>query len=265
MPRGWKGWAVWGVAQVALTLIFKFIAKLAENAMLGWGDDRIADWLGITSATIAPWIIPFVLAGLTLWIYHLIHNRFVIGAPRRAADESKGQKSGQRTNTADFFFETLGQPINNEHWTSLFRVASEARRQNDDTPFGYSLAGLTVHEKIMAFAGKINDAAQLYGTPGGPLPSEAIKERGDKIKFRTNGMQMDSTDANGRPLYRYIHLHTADVQTALAAVALASLWPHRCEHLIFWKLRRVTPQRAGGLLICRPRASTDRCGRPARG
>jgi hypothetical protein len=76
MWHGWRQSAVFGVAQVALTWAY----KLVENAMLSWGDDRIAAWLGITSAptisTIISWAIPVLLAACTLWIYHLAQKRW---------------------------------------------------------------------------------------------------------------------------------------------------------------------------------------------
>jgi hypothetical protein len=72
---------------------------------------------------------------------------------------------------------------------------------------------------LVAYASKINDSVQLYGIRPGPFRSEPIKERGNQIIFHVNGAQMDSLDPGGRQqLYRYIHLRTADVQTALAAV-----------------------------------------------
>jgi hypothetical protein len=44
MPHGIKGWSVFVLAQFLLTGVWRLIIKLAENAVLGWGDDQIAAW-----------------------------------------------------------------------------------------------------------------------------------------------------------------------------------------------------------------------------
>lgn len=90
MPNGIRGWAIWVVAQVVLSVAFKLLYKLAENAVIGWGDDQIAAYLGITSpsaATALSWALPVGLAAITLWIYHL-----VVTSPAAPADR------GQRAN-----------------------------------------------------------------------------------------------------------------------------------------------------------------------
>jgi len=81
MPQGFKGWAIWAVAQVILTGAFKLAYKLLENALIGWGDEKIAVWFGITSpdaSTAFDWALPFALAALTLWAYHTIHSRLAV-------------------------------------------------------------------------------------------------------------------------------------------------------------------------------------------
>lgn len=48
--------------------------------MIGWGDDQIAAYFGITSprfTTAFEWAVPFTLAALILFIYHSIHTRMV--------------------------------------------------------------------------------------------------------------------------------------------------------------------------------------------
>src|SRR5262245_56179688 len=80
MPQGLKGWLSWGAAQLILTLIFRWLYKLAENAVLGWGDDQIAALFGLKSpaaSTVFAWLPPLLLAALVLWIYHLVHAGFV--------------------------------------------------------------------------------------------------------------------------------------------------------------------------------------------
>lgn len=78
MSQGIRGWAIWAIAQGALTLAYKLVYKLVENAMIGWGDDKIAAWFGITSpdtSTVFDWIVPFSLAAVTLWLFHHFTTR----------------------------------------------------------------------------------------------------------------------------------------------------------------------------------------------
>src|SRR5712664_1104469 len=73
MPQGFKGWALWAFAQAVLTGAFKLAYKLVENAMIGWGDEKVAALFGITSpdaSTVFDWAVPFVLAAVTLWLFH---------------------------------------------------------------------------------------------------------------------------------------------------------------------------------------------------
>ncbi len=73
MPKGLSQWIAWLIAQGLLTGAFRLIYKLVENAVLGWGDDQIAAWLGFSSpnaATVIAWGVPLALAALTLWGYH---------------------------------------------------------------------------------------------------------------------------------------------------------------------------------------------------
>jgi hypothetical protein len=73
MPQGFRGWALWAFAQALLTGAFKLAYKLVENAMIGWGDEKIATLFGITSpdaSTVFDWAVPFVLAAVTLWLFH---------------------------------------------------------------------------------------------------------------------------------------------------------------------------------------------------
>jgi hypothetical protein len=89
-------WVVSLAVQAVLTLAW----RLAENALLGWGDEQIGALFGITSpalSTVAAWMIPFLLAAGTLWGYHWIQIRWfhggavaihTIGSPRGEALES---------------------------------------------------------------------------------------------------------------------------------------------------------------------------------
>ena len=82
MPKGLRDWAVWLVAwlvaQGIITSLWRLVVGLAENAVLGWGDDQIAAWLGITSPTLSAviaWAIPFILAAITLLLFHYFTTR----------------------------------------------------------------------------------------------------------------------------------------------------------------------------------------------
>jgi hypothetical protein len=78
MPHGFRGWAIWGVAEAALTFAWRGIAKLAEHAMLTWSDDQIATFVGFSApqaSTVISWAIPALLGAATLFVYHLIQIR----------------------------------------------------------------------------------------------------------------------------------------------------------------------------------------------
>jgi hypothetical protein len=90
-------WVVSLAVQAVLTLAW----RLAQNAMLGWGDDQVGALLGITSpalSTVAAWTIPFLLAAATLWGFYLyLKNQWsrnptvaihTIGSPRGEVLES---------------------------------------------------------------------------------------------------------------------------------------------------------------------------------
>ncbi len=92
MPKGWKFWVIWGVAQLALTPVVKVLLKLLENAALGWGDEQIALALGLsspTAATVIAWGIPFCLAATILFAYHIVQTKWVASRapPHPSGDE----------------------------------------------------------------------------------------------------------------------------------------------------------------------------------
>jgi len=73
---------VWAV----LTAIYRWLlwlgSGLASNALMGWGDDQIAAWFGITAPSFVyvvsfatSWGPPLLLAAATMWIYHRLHTR----------------------------------------------------------------------------------------------------------------------------------------------------------------------------------------------
>jgi hypothetical protein len=71
-----------GVAWLGLGYIIKkFIiplsGKLAENAVLGWADEQIANLFGImlpTVETIVSWAVALGLAAIVLLVYHLAQH-----------------------------------------------------------------------------------------------------------------------------------------------------------------------------------------------
>jgi hypothetical protein len=78
MPTGLKGWAIWAVAQAGVTFAIRLFIKLVDNAVMGWGDDRLAEFFGFTSpnaSTAFNWAIPFVLAAVVLWLFHYYTTR----------------------------------------------------------------------------------------------------------------------------------------------------------------------------------------------
>jgi hypothetical protein len=86
MPQGLRGWAVWIAAQAALTYALKLLIKLGENAVMGWGDDQIAAFLGIKSPTLTTlvnWGPPAMAAAGVLMAYHfMVYNRHHPSPPR---------------------------------------------------------------------------------------------------------------------------------------------------------------------------------------
>ena len=60
----------------------KLTAKLGENAVIGWIDDEIGKWLGITAPSVGDvleWLPALILAGAILLLYHLVLNKFQKG------------------------------------------------------------------------------------------------------------------------------------------------------------------------------------------
>jgi hypothetical protein len=90
MPKGIKGWAIWLAAQAgittALAVAYKFVLKLIENAVTGWGDEQIAAWFGITSPSLSvvfSWSFPFILAATSLFAFYrfiIWHHQYVDAA-----------------------------------------------------------------------------------------------------------------------------------------------------------------------------------------
>jgi len=70
-----------GLVYLGGTTTLGIAYRLAENAALGWGDNVIGDWLGLSSPTIPQivkfawlWVLPFGLAALTLYGYHRFYR-----------------------------------------------------------------------------------------------------------------------------------------------------------------------------------------------
>jgi hypothetical protein len=81
-----RRWLVDGVVAVALAYVLKhyvfpLLQKLAENAMLGWVDDKIAQALGDDLQTALNWVIALGLATAIMWVYHLVQVRFFRSSP----------------------------------------------------------------------------------------------------------------------------------------------------------------------------------------
>lgn len=78
MPHGIKGWAVSLCSVSIFTILGHWLFKLADNAMLTWIDDQIANFLGLQSpqtSTVVSWVVPAVFVSITFLIYHTIQSR----------------------------------------------------------------------------------------------------------------------------------------------------------------------------------------------
>lgn len=208
-------------AALAALVIFpvggQFFVSLAEERGFyknpGAKVALIAGWLEwIVANSWFHWIGGAALGfALGVWLDSFVRRREILNPALSAGVRPLSE-------TAPRFSEHLGHPIENEWWASLYRIANEARVQNASTPYGLSLRELALPDQTVAYAAKINEHVQLYGTPPGPQLCEPIMARGPHIRFHINGMQMDSVDSQGRGYYRYIHLRTAQVTEALNAV-----------------------------------------------
>jgi hypothetical protein len=60
-------------------VIRKLVLPLGENALLGYGDDKIGQLLGVTTekvdAFLLEWFVPLALAGVTVALWHFIFMR----------------------------------------------------------------------------------------------------------------------------------------------------------------------------------------------
>jgi hypothetical protein len=216
-----------------LAVIIPLVTIIAQKH---WDLDQQADSVWAMASAMIGWIstplgvgaLAGVMSGATcfaagVWLDAFLRKREAV-QPTKVDDQPQVRVADTvisprpMSEEAPRFREELGRPIENEWWASLYRVANEARAQNNTTPYGLSLRELSLHDQTAAYAGKINEYAQLHGTPPGPQLSEPIMARRDQIKFRINGMQMDSVDSRNRGFYRYIHLRSVQVQEVLAAV-----------------------------------------------
>ena len=64
---------------------------------MGWGDDQIAAWLGITAPSflqvisfVTSWGPPPILAALTMWTYHWLHSRQARQVPQGGGSQHDG-------------------------------------------------------------------------------------------------------------------------------------------------------------------------------
>jgi hypothetical protein len=68
------------VLTLALHFIWRWLPKaLTENAVTSWLDDKIGEALGWTApsaATVTSWLIPIVLVGALLAVYHTIYVKW---------------------------------------------------------------------------------------------------------------------------------------------------------------------------------------------
>jgi hypothetical protein len=131
MPKGFRGWAVWLGAQGAFTYIWQLAIKLAENAMLGWSDDQIAAWLGVTSptlSTVITWTIPFILAAGTLWVFHSVTTRPLKEALARqsSGDQLTRTVTSQPSQTTGSPFPSPPPAATTVQWNQIFGTSRAA-------------------------------------------------------------------------------------------------------------------------------------------
>lgn len=236
MPHGIKGWSIFVLAQFALTALWKFIIKLAENAMLGWGDDQIAAWLGITSSSAAivfAWSVPLALGGATLLVYHFFHQRWSFA--NREVDIINSSTISQ---TSPPNIQTIPPS-----WTPLTTIrqwAAQAGWNMDEN----SAAGHNDAREFCdilrqaAVRGTINFEGRLYDTmdwpmshkgqqPFVPISSDHFKDFGiDTFNFlgaKENydiftGQWGKQRDLFKGKIFRDLHADTAQIQNWLAKV-----------------------------------------------
>jgi len=170
-------------------------------------------WAVMTELTPLPrLLVVFLLCGLA-GIGTVEGTRFIMNEVK--PKENHGPKV--TVHASESFAEAV-VPINDQVWTSLLVVADQARQANDGTALAKRTQG-TRADVLAFYAARLNEVVQLYGVMPPSPRSEPITLRGDdQIKFVVNGAQFDSTDPNGRPLYRFIHLRTADVPAGLAKI-----------------------------------------------
>lgn len=105
MPTALRGWAIWGAVQLGLTYAIRLLIKLADNAVMGWGDDRIAEFFGITSpnaSTVFNWAVPFVVAAIALWVFYYFTTRPLREAlaKQSGGDLFSAVRAGSQSHTA---------------------------------------------------------------------------------------------------------------------------------------------------------------------
>lgn len=77
MPKNLKRLSIWIAGQLTATAIltaaWHLILKLAENAVIGWTDNRIGELIGPNALLVISWVLPVALAIATLFaFYHFI-------------------------------------------------------------------------------------------------------------------------------------------------------------------------------------------------
>jgi hypothetical protein len=135
MPQGIRGWAVWGAAQVVISLAYRLLYKLVENALVGWGDDKIAAVVGITSpeaSTVFAWGFPIALAAGTLYLYHLAQPKTVAGY-----GSDRSARLGLTIVSAGVLIAVIGAVV----WFLETRNPAAPALQSAANPFAKNIAG----------------------------------------------------------------------------------------------------------------------------
>jgi hypothetical protein len=227
---GWLAGTV--LVTLALTLCGEWLIEVARDK--GWYKDAGSTfdrWILATSDfLLSPWISHLIalIVGVTigLWMDTLLRRRETSQKRYAPIMTTQGKPDiyalPMTDETAERFREGYGQ-IHGDKWYSLYLLADEARRQFEDTAAGQQIAKEADgnrHAELDAYSSFIAHVIPLYGIRPPSHTSEPIKLRdGESIRFRVNGLQMDSTDDKGREFYRFIHAKAGDVPKALQVLS----------------------------------------------
>jgi hypothetical protein len=208
----WYDWAA--RAHFAGTIVSAAVSAAAGGIAYieGW------DWLAIALAMLVSFAaVAIVYLGFCTFWDRGVTDALAQTTPPKAPATVIPLKPGSES------FTQSAHPIDGETWSSLLRVADEARRATEGTELAFTAQdyGNGSRADVLAFyAGKLSEHAELYGVmPPSPTSERITQHWPANISFHVNGSQMDSAEPrSGKELYRFVHMLTADVGPALAKI-----------------------------------------------